>query len=352
MKKISVALATYKGAIYIRALLDSLAQQHLLPYEVVVSDDNSPDNTLEIVSDFSKTAPFRVRIFSNSVQLGILENFAKAFESCEGDLIAYCDQDDVWSPEKLAILAKSFENPEVKLAMHRSEVVDGELEPLGYQIPAAQEIEAGEVTFPSSIDMTSGLGHQMLFDAQMYRDYAWVFRENFTPLQSISSNYDIQIRFIAGLNGSIVSHEQTLVKFRRHQGATSGAGLIDSKTATVSGFLGKSSSIYNEQADMIHDTAMVLKEHVLPKMPKYEEKLRVYIDFLRQRSEMIRARGLIYKDMPFWQRQMAFWSLIRRGAYVQKRQRGLGHRALLSDAFVSIFGLRGAQAIVAIRRHR
>lgn len=346
-KKISVALATYKGATYIGELLDSLAKQHTLPYELVVSDDNSPDETLAIVEAFATHAPFKVRIIRNLDQLGIIENFAKAFENCEGELIAYCDQDDIWAPEKLTSLLQPFADPKVKLVMHRSEAVNGALQPLGYHIPEKHEIEVGTVTFPSSAEMTYGLGHQMLFDAQIYRDYAWIFRQGYRELDEIAANYDTQFRFLAGLNGSIVSLDDVLVKFRRHESATSDAGLVDNKTATKSGFLGKTATVYLDEAEKIAAIAAVFQREVLPKMPQHSDRLSAYIAFLTARSAIVQLRGKIYADTPFARRIGIYLSLVAKGAYRQKRQRGLGRKALLVDAFVSLCGLRGAQKLVA-----
>ena len=346
-KTISVALATYKGGQHLGELLDSLAKQTLLPNELVVSDDNSPDNTIAVLEAFAENAPFKVNIIRNTDQLGIIDNFAKAFENCECELIAYCDQDDIWAPEKLETLAAHFANPEVKLVMHRSEAVDGDLKPLGYHIPERHEIEVGEVQFPSSEEMTYGLGHQMLFDAQIYRDYAWIFRHGFAPLQPIAENYDTQFRFLAGLNGNIISLEDAFVKFRRHESATSDAGLVDNKTLAVSGFLGKSPTVYLEQAQHIADIADVFEKEILPKMPQHQEKLNIHIDFLRKRNAMFALRGKLYNHTPIWTRFATYLSLLLKNAYAQKRDRGFGHKAFLVDGFVSLFGLGGAQWIIA-----
>src|SRR5262249_24814222 len=75
--RISVAMATYNGARFIRQQLESLAQQTLLPHELVVRDDVSTDRTLSIVEEFSRHAPFPVRIHKNDVRLGYPDNFMR-----------------------------------------------------------------------------------------------------------------------------------------------------------------------------------------------------------------------------------------------------------------------------------
>jgi glycosyltransferase involved in cell wall biosynthesis len=97
----SVALATYQGERYLQRQLSSLAEQTLLPDELVVSDDLSSDRTREIVRSFAGTAPFPVKLVVNEQNLGYTKNFAQALSLCSGELIFLCDQDDVWFHEKM-----------------------------------------------------------------------------------------------------------------------------------------------------------------------------------------------------------------------------------------------------------
>ena len=99
--RISIVMCTYNGALYIREQLRSIAWQTVLPWELVICDDGSSDATLQLLEAFAETANFPVRIFRNERNLGFIKNFEQAIQLCEGDLIALCDQDDVWAPRKL-----------------------------------------------------------------------------------------------------------------------------------------------------------------------------------------------------------------------------------------------------------
>ena len=70
-KNVSVAMATFNGSKYLSTQLASLAAQEQLPDELVVVDDLSTDNTLEILQDFQATAPFSVKILKNKSNLGM-----------------------------------------------------------------------------------------------------------------------------------------------------------------------------------------------------------------------------------------------------------------------------------------
>ncbi len=134
---ISVAMATFNGETFLREQLDSLSQQELLPYELIVGDDGSTDRTLEIIEDFAVKAPFPVRITSNPKNLGFGDNFLAAAQRCTGDWIAFCDQDDVWLPNKLSDCAAAIEaHPDLCQVLQRAELCDVELNYLGRIFPS------------------------------------------------------------------------------------------------------------------------------------------------------------------------------------------------------------------------
>lgn len=91
---ISTAMCTYNGEKYLREQLESIARQTLLPNELVVCDDCSSDETVEIIQDFSRNAPFSVRLMINENNLGFAKNFEKAITLCSGEIIVLSDQDD------------------------------------------------------------------------------------------------------------------------------------------------------------------------------------------------------------------------------------------------------------------
>ena len=97
---ISVALATYDGARFLPEQLDSIAAQTRPPDEIVAVDDGSSDATLTIL----EASPLPIRLHRNQHRLGVAGNFERAISLCGGDIIALCDQDDVWHPEKLAVI--------------------------------------------------------------------------------------------------------------------------------------------------------------------------------------------------------------------------------------------------------
>src|SRR5437773_11189037 len=98
---LSIALGTYNGAAYLKEQLESFAAQTRTPDELVISDDQSTDDTLRLIEEFVTTAAFPVRLSVNESNLGTAKNFEKAISLCRGDVIVLSDQDNVWHSDYL-----------------------------------------------------------------------------------------------------------------------------------------------------------------------------------------------------------------------------------------------------------
>ena len=124
MANISVAIATFNGSRFLADQLVSIATQSRLPDEIVISDDGSNDDTLAVLNRFSATSPIPIYIHSNELRIGYRANFMKACGLCQGDIIAFCDQDDVWDPKKLEIIEKHFRIETVLMVNHNACSID------------------------------------------------------------------------------------------------------------------------------------------------------------------------------------------------------------------------------------
>jgi glycosyltransferase involved in cell wall biosynthesis len=133
--KISIAMATYNGEPFIRQQLESLSRQSLRPDELIVCDDGSTDATVSILSDFSRSAPFPVKIVNNPTRLGYTANFLQAARMCQGDLIAFCDQDDEWLPLKLERVLEASRDSDALVFAHSVEWIDRNGKSLGVIYP-------------------------------------------------------------------------------------------------------------------------------------------------------------------------------------------------------------------------
>jgi glycosyltransferase involved in cell wall biosynthesis len=127
----SACLCTYNGGRYLEELLHSLAKQTLLPSELLVGDDGSSDDTLAILRGFVTEAPFPVDIVVNEQRLGPAYNLERLLVRATGDVLFPCDQDDIWSPEKIEVLVRALEeSPASGAAIGNSSLIDGAGRPL------------------------------------------------------------------------------------------------------------------------------------------------------------------------------------------------------------------------------
>ena len=133
-KKIcSVAMATYNGAKYIEKQITSIINQTRRVDEIVISDDGSTDNTLEIVNRLSQSPDaegIRFVILTDNPRHGFCGNFEHAISHCTGDYIFISDQDDVWLDNKVERVIRVFENnPQLLLAFHDGLLIDKDDKP-------------------------------------------------------------------------------------------------------------------------------------------------------------------------------------------------------------------------------
>lgn len=132
---ISIAMCTYNGERFLQEQLDSFLRQTRLPDELVVCDDGSRDRTGDILEAFAQKAPFTVRIYKNPQNLGWRKNFEKASCLCQGDIIVFSDQDDVWLPPRLGKIEQVFkDHPKIGFLFDNAAVTDEHLNPLGYSV--------------------------------------------------------------------------------------------------------------------------------------------------------------------------------------------------------------------------
>jgi glycosyltransferase involved in cell wall biosynthesis len=113
-KKISVCMATYNGEKYIHEQLESILQQLSNSDEIIISDNGSTDNTVDIILNFKdnriKLFEYKSNIIFNKPHYFISDNFHNALKYVSGDWVFLADQDDIWEKNKVDKTCKYFEN--------------------------------------------------------------------------------------------------------------------------------------------------------------------------------------------------------------------------------------------------
>lgn len=206
---VSVALATFNGARYLEEQLDSLARQTLLPDELVACDDGSTDSTLAILHEFARRAPFRVDITVNPATLGYSRNFIATARRCRGELLFFCDQDDIWFPEKIETMTEiAAACPEEVISHDISVFSDDASRP---SFPSCYDY-LGEAGFPRAVCLN---GCAMAVKAAFIRRWGW-------PDEDRGVSYDGWIGLLATAFRQRRYCGKPLIRHRLHTGNASG----------------------------------------------------------------------------------------------------------------------------------
>lgn len=116
--KVSIAMATFNGSRYLYEQLESIRTQTMKVDEVIICDDRSNDNTVDMLQEYIKKNNLENswKVYVNDKNMGYADNFHKALQLARGDFIFFCDQDDVWCKDKVEKVVKVMqENENIKL---------------------------------------------------------------------------------------------------------------------------------------------------------------------------------------------------------------------------------------------
>lgn len=119
--KASILIITYNHEKFIeQAIRSAIDQQTTFDFEIIVGDDFSTDNTRNILLDFQRRYPQKIKLIFPDKNRGIANNFIDVLSNCIGEYVAICEGDDYWtSPLKLeAQIGFLDKNPEYVLSAH------------------------------------------------------------------------------------------------------------------------------------------------------------------------------------------------------------------------------------------
>lgn len=102
-KKVSIVTITYNQEGVISQTLDAiLSQKTQFDFELIIGEDCSTDNTLEIVLNYRKRYPKIIKVITSDSNVGIEKNYLRCYKACNTEYVAICDGDDYWiDPLKL-----------------------------------------------------------------------------------------------------------------------------------------------------------------------------------------------------------------------------------------------------------
>ena len=208
MASVSIAMATYNGAKYLRDQLESLYSQTIVPDEVIVCDDCSSDGTCEILEEYRQKKG--LKYFINEINLGVNKNFEKAIRLCSNPYVAICDQDDVWFAKKIEVLLNKmleFENGMPCVVSSKSVPF------VNSEINQSCKTEKDSVGVEATLLRTGNVqGCTLMLNRKMI-DLLKSFPKSYKDVMM----YDCYISFVAASCGVKYNIGQALMAYRHHE---------------------------------------------------------------------------------------------------------------------------------------
>ena len=225
MKAISILLSTYNGEKYIKEQLDSLFNQTYKNFEVIVRDDNSKDNSLNILKSYN------VEIINSTQNVGASKSFSilleHALANSSSDYFMFCDQDDIWDKQKIENSVNLIQNMEkeygnIPLLVHSDlEIVDEMLSTINNSFWQYENINPSYNNFEKLLMQNTVTGCTMMINKELAKLSLNI------PKNAIM--HDWWIALIASCFGKIDFINESTIKYRQHEKNEIGANKFSIK---------------------------------------------------------------------------------------------------------------------------
>lgn len=220
---ISVCIPTFNGGNYIKEQIDSILSQLSFADEIIISDDQSTDNTIEIINSYNDD---RIKIFPHiKKQVGesqfkfdlTTRNMENAINQAVGDYIFMADQDDVWEVGRITTVLSLLKK--YTLVVTDCKVVNDNLEVIHESYYYLVNSKVGMI---KNFSKNSYLGCCMAFKKEILK-FALPF-----PIEPVP--HDIWLGLIAEIYGRVYFLNEKTILYRRHQNNLSDSAEISTNS--------------------------------------------------------------------------------------------------------------------------
>lgn len=319
-RPVELLLATWNGERFLPDLLDSLSSQSCCDFTILARDDGSTDGTRALLQQWGLSHPDRLVLLENEERhpdphkespggsRGAALNFARLIEASSAPYVMFCDQDDRWMPEKVAVTldrmrrAEERAGGETPILVHTDlRVVDARLNLLDESFWRYQKLHPG---LAGRLGRT--LVQNVVTGCTMMANRALLGRASPVPPEAVM--HDWWLALVAAAFGQVLAVPEATIDYRQH-----GENTLGAKRWTASDWIGK--------AARLRDSA----------------ELHASLDRAREQARVFQSRFAQELDEPRRQALAAFASLD--GMSFWKRRRVLLRHGLLKNGFIRNLGL-------------
>lgn len=234
---VDILLATYCGEKYLKAQLESLLDQTVQDIKIIIRDDGSTDDSTQIINDYCNRYPDKVFCLKGEPTGSAAQNFARLLQASQSDYTMFCDQDDIWLPQKvektLAAMRKAEGEGKDPVLVHSNlKVVDSNLNIISDSFFDFQKLYQDNLTLPKLLVQNYVTGCTVMINRALKQKCGDI------PQNCIM--HDWWFALVAELFGKIVCINEPTMLYRQHSDnqvgakAAYGIAFIKRKLATLS----------------------------------------------------------------------------------------------------------------------
>lgn len=225
MAAVDILMATYNGEQFVGEQIESIQNQSFTDWTLLVSDDCSTDGTLDVVRKMA-TNDSRISIVSEGVRYGsAARNFLHLLGLSDSPHAMFCDQDDVWLPEKIDRSLRFVSNMEEIwgvdspiLAFSDLQVVNSELDVISESFSKYESLRPDRTLFRQVLAQALGSGSTFIMNRPLIELSACVEQNDVIVM------HDWWVSLVAAAFGHIGFIDAPLSLYRQHEHNAVGAG--------------------------------------------------------------------------------------------------------------------------------
>lgn len=202
-------MSTYNGEKYIREQLDSLLNQDLKPDKIIIRDDGSHDDTVNILEEYCSDHSFITYYCGSNKGPG--KSFWDLIKNCEeADYYALCDQDDVWFKDKLSCAVKALESEDNSIPLlycSRYTLTDEELNPIDSDVSSLYDFS----DFQHSLIYHTAPGCTFVFNNEARKRVL-----EYNPDEEYFVIHDAIIHKVVTMFGKMILDKTSHIYYRQH----------------------------------------------------------------------------------------------------------------------------------------
>ena len=275
--RVFIVMATYRGSAYVRDQIESVQRQTHQNWELLVRDDQSDDNTLEVVEEMA-VRDSRIRILRDGRgNLKQSQNFNALLMAAKREsYVMCCDQDDVWFANKVETTLATMKEAEETYGSESSILVftDFKVVGLGMKTISEHNMVIERVRSLAEFNLLSLLGYDYVYGCTTMLNRRLL--EESLPISEDAQNHDYWVALTAAVLGKIVFLDERTMLYRRHEAAVTGGPRMNSWTSRFERHVVSRSRHYE---NILHqERQMTSFHHFLVGKGIQNELLQAYVD--------------------------------------------------------------------------